>query len=87
MSFNVEEYLSKLPDNVKKIDLDYKNITYIPDLLRFKKLDKKYESIIEGDKIYIVNLLENPYKISVIGFPTTEVPEEINTFINKYINK
>ena len=44
MSFNVEEYLSKLPDNVKKIDLDYKNIcekVYIAVKEKYGK-NKKY---------------------------------------------
>jgi hypothetical protein len=31
--------------------------------LKFKKLDKKYESIIEGDKIFIINLKPNHVQI------------------------
>ena len=33
------------------------------DLLKFKKLDKKFESIIEGDKIFVINLKQNPYNL------------------------
>lgn len=57
------------------------------DLLKFKKLDKKYESIIEGDKVYIINLIKNPYHIDVIGFPNAKVPDEIMEFIIKYIDR
>ena len=78
------EIFSELNINTKE---NSRAAIYYNDLLKFKKLDKKYESIIEGDKIYIVNLLKNPYKISVIGFPTTDVPDEINTFINTYIDR
>jgi hypothetical protein len=56
------------------------------DLLKFKKLDKQYESIIEGDKIFMINLKENPYHIDVIGIPNNKIPEDINNFINEYID-
>jgi hypothetical protein len=54
------------------------------DLLKFKKLDKKYESIIEGDKIFVFNLVNNPYHIDVIGIPNGKIPPEIDEFIKKY---
>lgn len=56
------------------------------DLLKFKKLDKKYESIIEGDKIFIINLKQNPYGIETIGLPNAQIPNEINEFVKKYID-
>lgn len=56
------------------------------DLLRFKKLDKKYESIIEGDKIFIINLKTNPYQIETIGIPTGRIPPEIEGFIQGFID-
>jgi DNA polymerase elongation subunit (family B) len=56
------------------------------DLLRFKKLDKQYEAIIEGDKIFIFNLTENPYHIDVVGIPNNKIPTDIESFIKKYIN-
>ena len=55
-------------------------------MLRFKKLDTKYESIIEGDKIFIFNLKDNPYKINVIGIPNSEIPKEIENFIKEFID-
>lgn len=57
------------------------------DLLKFKKLDKKYESIIEGDRVYIINLIKNPFHIDVIGFPNAKVPDEIAEFIKTYIDR
>jgi len=56
------------------------------DLLKFKKLDKKYESIIEGDKIFIVNLKSNPYGLETIGLPNAKTPPEIEEFVKTYID-
>jgi len=56
------------------------------DLLKFKKLDKKYESIVEGDKLFIVNLKQNPYNLETIGIPNASVPPEIEEFIKAYID-
>lgn len=56
------------------------------DLLRFKKLDKKYESIIEGDKLFIINLKQNPYNLKVIGIPNAKTPPEIEEFVKQYID-
>jgi len=56
------------------------------DLLKFKKLDKQYESIIEGDKIFIINLKANPYKLETVGLPNAKVPDEIEKFVKDYID-
>jgi hypothetical protein len=56
------------------------------DLLKFKKLDTKYESVIEGDKIFIINLKQNPYKLETIGLPNASVPPEIEEFVKTYID-
>jgi hypothetical protein len=56
------------------------------DLLRFRKLDKKFETIIEGDKILIINLKQNPYQIDTIGLPNSKVPDEIDKFVKEYID-
>jgi len=37
--FNIEEYLNSLPDDVESIDVSHKNLTYLPDLSRFKNLE------------------------------------------------
>jgi hypothetical protein len=56
------------------------------DLLKFKRFDKQYESIIEGDKIFIINLKANPYKLETIGLPNAKVPEDIEKFVKTYID-
>jgi DNA polymerase elongation subunit (family B) len=56
------------------------------DLLKFKKLDKKYESIVEGDKLFIINLKQNPYNLKVIGIPNAKTPPEIEEFVKQYID-
>ena len=38
MVFNIEEHLNKLDENIKMINISHKNLTYIPDLSRFKNL-------------------------------------------------
>ena len=57
------------------------------DLLKFKRLDKQYESVVEGDKIFIINLKANPYRIDVIGFNGYDDPPEVIEFINAYIDR
>lgn len=56
------------------------------DLLKFKNLDKKHESIIEGDKIFVINLKPNPYKIDTLGIPNGKVPIDIENFVKTYID-
>lgn len=56
------------------------------DLLKFKGFDKKYSSLILGDKIFYVNLVDNPYKIDTIAIPNDVTPPEIESFIKQYIN-
>jgi DNA polymerase elongation subunit (family B) len=56
------------------------------DLLKFKRLDKQYESVVEGDKIFIINLKANPFKLETIGLPNAKVPEDIEKFVKTYID-
>lgn len=56
------------------------------DLLKFKRLDKKFESIVEGDKIFMINLKPNVYKLDIIGLPNAKIPEEIEKFVKEYID-
>jgi len=71
---------------VKGAPINSKSAIIYNDLLKFKKLDKKYESIIAGDKIYIINLKDNPYRAETIGLPLSNVPQEIDDFVKEYIN-
>lgn len=54
------------------------------DLLKFKQLDKKHESIIEGDKMFIIDLKPNPYEIETIGIPGYGLPEGIEKFVKDF---
>jgi len=40
--FNIEDYLNSLPDHVNVINIPHKNLNYLPDLSRFKKLERLY---------------------------------------------
>ena len=37
-NFDIVSYLNSLPDNIKFIDISNRDITYLPDLTRFKNL-------------------------------------------------
>jgi hypothetical protein len=57
------------------------------DLLKFKRLDKKYTLFTEGDKMKYVSLKPNPFNIDVIGFRGIDDPEFIVEFIEKYVDR
>jgi hypothetical protein len=57
------------------------------DLLRFKKLNKKYPEFRIGDKMYIAYLKPNPYRLNVMGCNGYNDPPEIQEFIEKYIDR
>ena len=57
------------------------------DLLRFWKLDKKYNYITQGEKIKWIYLKNNPYRIDAIAFLDYDIPNQIRTFIEQYADK
>lgn len=57
------------------------------DLLRFWKLDSKYELITNGTKIKWIYLKNNPYQIEEIAFLDYDMPEKIRTFIEQYADR
>ncbi len=57
------------------------------DLLRFWKLDKKYNYITQGEKIKWIYLKNNTYRIEAIAFLDYDIPKEIRTFIEKYADR
>jgi DNA polymerase elongation subunit (family B) len=69
-----------------KCPINTKAAVWYNDLLRFKKLDKKYPCFTEGDKMKYIQLKDNPYRIDVIGF-TGNDPEFINEFMDKYADR
>jgi hypothetical protein len=90
---NIRKYIASPPQSGSifsklelKCPINTKAAIWYNDLLRFKKLDKQYSCFTEGDKMYYVQLKDNPYKIEVLGF-TGNDPEFITEFINKFIDK
>ena len=55
-AFNIEAYLNSLPDDIEEIDVTYRELTYLPDLSRFKKLKKLNCS---HNKLVSLSLLPN----------------------------
>ncbi len=90
---NINKYIASKPASGQifsklelKCPINTKAAIWYNDLLRFKKLDKKYPCFVEGDKMYYVQLKDNPYKIEVLGF-TGNDPEFINEFIEKFVDR
>jgi hypothetical protein len=70
-----------------KCPINTKSAIYYNDILRFKKLDKQYNTFQIGDKMFIAYLKDNPYNIEVIGFNGYDDPPFITEFIEKYLDK
>lgn len=70
-----------------KCPINTKAAIYTADILRFKGLDKKYPTPQIGDKIYIVYLKENPYRIDVIALNGYNDAPELLEFAKKYIDR
>ena len=70
-----------------KCPINTKAAIYTSDILRFKGLDKKYPVPQVGDKIYIVYLKENPYKVDVISLNGYNDAPELLEFAEKYIDR
>lgn len=71
----------------KRATVNVKAAVRYNDLIKFKKLNHKHSYIVEGDKIRWVYLKPNPYKIDTLGFLSFDIPEEIQDFIEKYVDK
>jgi DNA polymerase elongation subunit (family B) len=56
------------------------------DLLNFWGI-KEHSRIVQGDKIKWVYLIDNPYKIEVIGFLSFDLPDKMRTFLNDYADR
>jgi len=90
----LDEYISKKPDAGEifsklalKCPVNTKAAIYTNDLLKFKKLNKKYQQFQIGDKMYIAYLKENPYRIDVLGINGYDDAPEILEFVEKYIDR
>ena len=91
----INSYIAKRPSPGEifsefklKAPVNTKAAVVTNDLLKFKKLDKKYSLFTEGDKMKYVSLKPNPFNIDVIGFRGNgEDPEFIMEFIDKYVDR
>lgn len=70
---------NKCPQNTKAA-------IYTRDLMKFKKLDKKFQPPQVGDKIYTAYLKANPYRIEVIALNGYNDPIEITELVTKYLD-
>ena len=57
------------------------------DLLKFWKLDKKHNYITQSDKIKWVYMQNNPYKIEALGFLEYDIPDKVQEFMKKYVDR
>lgn len=87
----IKEYIASPPSSTEifsklgnKCPINTKAAIYYNDILKFQKLDKQYTCFTEGDKMYYINLKQNPYKIEVIGFNGVNDPPFIIDFITKF---
>lgn len=69
-----------------KCPMNTKAAIYSGDLIKFKKLDKKYPIPQIGDKIYTAYLKQNPFRIDVIALNGYNDPPEILEIIEKYLD-
>jgi hypothetical protein len=70
-----------------KCPINTKAAIYTADILRFKNLDKKYPTPQVGDKIFIVYLKDNPYRVDVIALNGYNDAPELLEFAEKYIDR
>lgn len=90
----IKSYVAKRPSPGEifsefriKAPINTKAAIIYNDLIKFKKLEKKYNLFTEGDKMKYVNLKPNPYNIEVIGLNGYNDPEFIIEFIDKYVDR
>jgi Leucine-rich repeat (LRR) protein len=79
-NFDIEEYINSLPDDIENIELSFINLTYIPDLSRFKKLKKLY--CISNKLTYLPNLSNSLTILACSNNKLTYLPDLLIVFIN-----
>ena len=57
------------------------------DLLTFWGLNKEHTYIVQGDKVKYIYLKPNPYQIDALAYIEFDMPEKINTFLEKYADR
>jgi len=63
-----------------------KSALYYNDFLKYKKIEKQYSGISNGEKIKWVYLKQNPLNLNTIAYKGYEDPPQVLDFIRQYIN-
>jgi len=90
----IGEYIESAPQNGDvfsrlkiKCPSNTKSAIFTNDLLRYYKLDKQYPCFSIGDKINVVMLKNNPFKIETIGLNGYNDAPQILKIAEEYIDK
>ena len=81
-TFNIEDYLNSLPEDIQQINISIKKITYIPSLERFKKL--KYLNCNHNELISLPILPNTLKELYCSGNKLTILPNLPNTLKKLY---
>ena len=57
------------------------------DLIKYWKLDKKYSTIVQGDKVKWIYMKKNPYNIEALAYLDFDMPDKIKDFLNRFADK
>lgn len=71
----------------KKCPMNSRGSIAYNDLIKYHKLDQDYPQIQLGDKIYLVYLKKNPYRLDMIALRGENDPPVIFDLIEEYIDK
>lgn len=90
----IEEYIASKPPPgkifssiKKKTPINTKSSVYYNDILKFRGWDKEFTQIQLGDKVYIVYLEKNQYRIDSVAIKGYEDPPELIEFVEEFIDK
>lgn len=90
----MEEYIASKPSPgkifssiKKKTPINTKSSVYYNDILKFRGWDKEFPQIQLGDKVYIVYLERNQYRIDSVAIKGYEDPPELIEFVEEFIDK
>ena len=71
----------------KKCPINTKSSIRYNDLLEFNQWGNQYPKIQVGDKLYVIYLKKNPYRIDSIGIKGYDDPPELLDFVEEYIDR
>ena len=71
----------------KKCPINTKSALRYNDLIRYNNLDKEHQEIQIGDKVYVVYLKKNPYRIDSIALTGYNDPDLIIELVEEFIDR